>query len=68
MADAWNQAGKQRRNENEEAPLVNVSIFHGIFEDEALLTQLYSNSVSFRRPQGDAFQFEQAANILELTE
>lgn len=33
-----------------------------------LYTLLYSNSLSFTRPQGDLFPFEQAENVAELTE
>lgn len=33
-----------------------------------LPTTLDSNSVSFTGPQGNVFQFEQAENVLELTE
>lgn len=63
----WPVLGTERRN-NEKSLLVNMCILHGIFKDEAAATTLYSNSVSFTGPQGNVFQFEQAENVLELTE
>jgi hypothetical protein len=47
-------------------PYLLISIFYTA--SLKINSLLYSKSVSFTRPQGDLFQFEQAENVLKLTE
>lgn len=62
-----NRRDKNKRKKTQ--PCLLICIFYmASLKMKLLLTLLYSNPLSFTRPQGDVFQFEQAENVLKLTE
>ena len=62
------QSRETERRNNEKSLLVNMCILLGIFKDETAAYTTLLQFSEFYRTTGNVFQFEQAENVLELTE